>query len=79
MRVVGHIPHQELKITLFYWNNKYLIKLETPSLEQTFKIPEADILQEEDLNKIVNEPFIRAAIERFNSMAASLHQGLEQV
>jgi hypothetical protein len=28
MRIVGEIPHDVCKITLFSWNNRYLIKLE---------------------------------------------------
>lgn len=74
MRVVGEIPHPEIKITLFHWNNRYLIKLEAGPFEQTFKVSEFDVLSEENLKEIVNETFVKQAIERFNDMAISLQQ-----
>jgi hypothetical protein len=79
MRVVGEIPHPELKITIFHWNNRYLIKLEAGLLEQTFKVQEYDVASEEELKKIVNEDFINAAIARFNEMAASLQNSMNNV
>jgi hypothetical protein len=72
MRVVGEIPHAYLKITIFNWNNRYLIKLEHGSLEQTFKISELDINAEEDVTKIVDSEFLREAEARFIEMAQSL-------
>jgi hypothetical protein len=74
MRVVGEIPHPEIKITLFHWNNRYLIKLEAGPFEQTFKVSEFDVPLEENLKEIVNETFVKQAIERFNDMAISLQQ-----
>jgi hypothetical protein len=72
MRVVGDIPHPECKITLFHWNNKYLIKLELGPFEQTFKVNDYDVTSEEDLKKIVNEEFIDQAMARFADMSRSL-------
>jgi len=72
MRVVGEIPHPECKITIFHWNNRYLLKLESGLLEQTFKIEEYDLTSDEDLTKIVNERFIKKAMDRFHEMAISL-------
>jgi hypothetical protein len=77
MRIVGEIPHDVCKITLFSWNNRYLIKLECGLLEQTYKVNQFDIAQEADLYKIVNEPFIQEAINRFKDMDRSLQIALE--
>lgn len=77
MRVVGEIPHPEIKITLFHWNNRYLIKLEAGPFEQTFKVQEFDVSSEEELKRIVNEAFLRQAIERFIDMAKSLQQATQ--
>jgi hypothetical protein len=74
MRVVGEIPHPELKITIFHWNNRYLIKLEAGPFEQTFKIEEYDLSSEEEIKSIVNEEFIQQSIIRFSDMAKSLTQ-----
>ena len=78
MRVVGEIPHSECKITVFAWNNRYLIKLEQGLLEQTFKVNEYDISGEGDLYKIIDEPFIREAIKRFAEMNRSLLQAMQR-
>lgn len=77
MRVVGEIPHPEIKITIFHWNNRYLIKLEAGLFEQTFKIEEYDLNSEEDVKKVVSEGFIQQAIVRFNQMAMSLQEATE--
>ena len=77
MRIVGEIPHDVCKITLFSWNNRYLIKLESGLLEQTYKVNQFDIAQEADLYKIVNESFIQEAINRFREMDKSLRIALE--
>jgi hypothetical protein len=77
MRVVGEIAHPEIKITIFHWNNRYLIKLEAGPFEQTFKIEEYDLTSEEDVKKIVSEEFIRQSIVRFNEMAKSLQDATQ--
>jgi hypothetical protein len=78
MRVVGEISHPACKITIFAWNNRYLIKLETGMLEQTFKINEYDLAGESDLKKIVDEVFIQEALGRFEAMAMSLNQAIDR-
>lgn len=77
MRVVGEIPHPEVKITIFHWNNRYLIKLEAGPFEQTFKVEEYDLTSEEEVKEIVNEAFIQQSIARFNDMAKSLQQATQ--
>ncbi|HEY9048414.1 MAG TPA: hypothetical protein VIN08_21050 [Ohtaekwangia sp.] len=72
MRVVGEIPHADCKITLFAWNNRYLIKFERGLLEQTFKINEYDIATETELRALVDEQFIQQAMARFDEMETSL-------
>ncbi len=79
MRVIGNIPHAEIKITLFHWNNKYLIKLETDLLEQTFKIPEYDLTSDSDLIKVVNAEFVEASIARFSAMSKSLQEAVDAI
>lgn len=74
MRVVGEIAHPEIKITIFHWNNRYLIKLEAGPFEQTFKIEEYNISSEDDIKEILNESFLQQAIERFSDMAKSLQE-----
>lgn len=72
MRVVKEIPYQQFKITIFHWNNRYLIKLESGSLEQTFKISELDVLSEEEVLVLLDETFLVQAVTRFADMSKSL-------
>jgi hypothetical protein len=79
MRIVGEIPHDVCKITLFSWNNRYLIKLEYGLLEQTYKVNQFDISSEADLYQIVDESFILAALDRFREMDKSLQLALARL
>jgi hypothetical protein len=79
MRIIGEIPNPDCKITLFSWNNRYLIKLEQGLLEQTYKINQFELTNENDLQKIVNAEFIRDALTRFTSMAHALQRSLENL
>lgn len=74
MRVVREIQHSDCKITIFSWNNRYLIKLEQGTLEQTFKIPEHDVAGDEDLIDLLDEDFLREASRRFLEMGQSLYE-----
>lgn len=78
MRVVGEIPNEECKITIFAWNNRYIIKLEQGLLEQTFKVNEYDILSDDELYNIIDSRFIQDAIERFKAMNISLSDALRR-
>jgi hypothetical protein len=79
MRVLKEIPTPHYKITLYAWNNRYIIKLEQGLLEQTFKVNEFDVTSEADIEKLLDETFIKAAIERFDDMARSLGEALNRV
>ena len=78
MRVVTEIAHPELKITIFHWNNRYLIKFEAGLFEQTYKIHEYDVDSEEEVKKLVTDEFIQGTIGRFNQMAESLNESLNK-
>lgn len=78
MRIVGEIPHPDCKITLFSWNNRYLIKIEQGLLEQTYKINQFDITGESDLISLIDERFIQETLTRFEAMAATLFSALDR-
>ena len=79
MRVVNEINHPDCKITIFNWNNKYLIKLETGPFEQTFKIPEFNVASDKDVLRIVNDDFIQQAMARFADMSRSLEEATDEI
>ena len=78
MRLVRELSHSDCKITIFSWNNRYLIKLEQGLLEQTFKIPETDIVTEEDLITLLDAEFLHQAGRRFEDMGQSLHEATKR-
>lgn len=73
MKIIAEVPNSSCKITIFSWNNKYLLKLEQASLEQTYKISEMDLTGDEDIKSIAQDPeFLAEAIHRFDEMRATL-------
>ena len=78
MKVLKEITLPFGKATFFYWNDKYIIKLESGPLEQTYKINTMDV-EETDLDKILSEPFLEGVKERFAAMGQSLHQTINSL
>ena len=69
MRVIAQIPHPILSITLFMWNQKYIIKYELDNLEQTYKIHELDTAGEAAIKQIAqDETFVTQILARFEAM-----------
>jgi len=75
MRIVKEITGRPCKITVFSWNEKYLIKLESGPFEQTFKVSEMDVIEEE-LDDILSDTFLNEALKRFDDMAQSLRSAM---
>ena len=80
MRVIGEIAHPELRITIFYMNQKYLVKFEKNGLEQTYKISEFDyaIQSVEQLKMAITEKFIDRVSFLFAEMNKSLSEALKE-
>lgn len=59
MRIIGHIEHPTLKITVFKMDNRLSVKFESALYEQTYKFRTAIGLENfEDIQNIVDESFI---------------------
>lgn len=70
MRLVGEVPHPTLKITLFSWNNRYLVKFEQGYLEQTYKIDQFDVSGDQALKDMLDQAFVDSVSQRFEAMDA---------
>jgi hypothetical protein len=70
MRIIAELPHPECKISLFNMNQKYIIKFEQGTLEQSYKLSELDLSGggANEIFQIIDEEFITTVIERFKSM-----------
>ncbi|NEN23627.1 hypothetical protein G3O08_08945 [Cryomorpha ignava] len=69
MRIVKDIPHPRFKITVFSWNNKYIIKIEDAHLEQIYKIDEAQVSSLAEFENILSTPFLLKVLKRFSDMS----------
>lgn len=79
MRVIGEIPHHEMKITLFYMNQKYLVKFELNGLEQIYKISEFDYIIKtvEEVKNAITHDFIHRVYLIFDEMQKNLSEALK--
>jgi hypothetical protein len=79
MRVVNEFSKDGIRISVFSWNNKFLIKFELGPMEQTFKIPETDILEDSDLSLFYEGDFFDQVVLRFKEMGESFQKQLENL
>lgn len=70
MRVIAELPHPECKISIFSMNQKYIVKFEQGTFEQSYKLAELDLSGGgvNDVFEILDEEFIASVIERFKLM-----------
>ncbi len=73
MRVLAELPHPDCKITLFGMNQKYIIKIEQGTLEQSYKLAEADVVGGVNgVFELLDEDFIKDVLSIFESMRAGI-------
>lgn len=70
MRIIAELPHPACKISIFSMNQKYIIKFEQGTLEQSYKLSELDLSGGgvNEIFQIIDEEFIATVIERFKAM-----------
>ncbi|UCS91532.1 hypothetical protein KZP23_12260 [Echinicola marina] len=79
MRVIKEFTEKDIRISIFSWNNKYLIKYEQGMIEQTFKVNEMDILEESDLDAFFTSEFLENVQKRFDEMHQTLRNQIENI
>jgi hypothetical protein len=79
MRVVKEFSKQDIRISIFNWNNKYILKFEFGPMEQTYKIPEMDVLEEKDLEGFCEGSFFEEIISRFKEMGQSFQKQIQNL
>lgn len=74
MRVLKEFPlSPAIKVTVFSWNGKFIVKLESGNLEQVYKVPETDIGGLPELEAWIIQTSFRVAAERqFEAMDAMM-------
>ncbi|WP_339865682.1 hypothetical protein [uncultured Algoriphagus sp.] len=79
MRVVKEFIQEDIRISVFSWNNKYIIKFEFGPFEQTFKISEMDVLDEADLDVFLSGDFFEKVKSRFKEMGQTFRAEMENL
>ena len=74
MRFIQDIPHPQVKIGVYAWNGKYIVKIEAGPYEQTYKVSEMDISGIDSVHAMLDEPFLTGVIRRFGEMDADWQQ-----
>ena len=72
MRTIAELPHPDCKISIFSMNQKFIIKFEHGTLEQSYKIAEADIIDGVNgVFELLDEQFIQEVVKQFVTMRDS--------
>jgi len=80
MRIIAELPHPECKISLFNMNQKYIIKFEQGTLEQSYKLSELDLTGggANEVFQILDETFIATVIDRFKFMRGDFSAAIKR-
>lgn len=68
MRIERKIPHPRFTITIFSWNEKYIIKIEDAHLEQVYKIDKSQVSGINEVESMLSTPFLLTVLKRFGEM-----------
>ncbi|MGJ1205978.1 hypothetical protein [Sphingobacterium lactis] len=73
MRVLAELPHPDCKITIFGMNQKFIIKFEQGTLEQSYKLAEADVVGGiNGVFEMLDEEFIQQVVGLFGQMRTAI-------
>ncbi|MCT1525346.1 hypothetical protein [Sphingobacterium hotanense] len=73
MRVLAELPHPDCKITIFGMNQKFIVKFEQGTLEQSYKLAEADVVRGVNgVFEMLDEEFIQQVIGLFAEMRKAI-------
>ncbi|MBS1526407.1 MAG: hypothetical protein JST19_12205 [Bacteroidetes bacterium] len=69
MRIIAELPNPDFKISILYMNQKFIVKIEQGSLEQTYKISEMDLTDGvNSVFELLDEEFLKSVGARFTQM-----------
>ena len=72
MRIVSSFYREDLKISIFDFDLKYVIKFEFRGLEQTFKLDKLEFKDTTELENKIDNKFLKVVRNRFESMSDDL-------
>ena len=73
MHFIKEIPRPNMRISLFEWNSKYILKFETPQLEQSYKFSVLDVGGQKEIEELAtSSSFQTFVITTFQQMYAEM-------
>lgn len=73
MHFIKEIPHENMRISLFEWNSKYILKFETPQLEQSYKFSVLDFSGQNEIEELASSSsFQNFVMTTFKQMYAEM-------
>ncbi len=72
MRFIKTLFIEDIKITIFDFDLKYVIKFEKNRLEQTFKLDKLEFSELDNLERKINSDIIKSIKNRFSDMTSDL-------
>ena len=73
MQIIKETVVEGWKVTVYSWNNKYLLKFENGQNELTYKVSQLDITSEHDVELFLSDPHIKEQIRHtFEKMDETL-------
>ncbi len=77
MRIIGHIPHPIMKITVFKMETRFSVKFEVGTMEQVYRIRQSDHISTfSDIENLINDSFMKEALDHFKAMGKSMKSRL---
>ena len=68
-----------MKISIFQWNEKWIIEFEGGAYKQSLKLSQESVSSLEEVKKMITPSMIEGAIERFRSMHAEFGEAYKTV
>ena len=69
MRIIAELPHPEFKISILNMNQKFIVKIEQGTLEQSYKMAEMDLTDGvNSVFELLDEEFLKTVSARFTEM-----------
>ena len=72
MRIARDFYREDIKISIFDFDLKYVIKFEFRGLEQTFKVDKLEFKDITELENKIDNKFLKVIRNRFESMSDDL-------
>jgi hypothetical protein len=69
MRIIAELPHPDFKISILNMNQKFIVKIEQGSLEQSYKVAEMDLTDGvNSVFELLDDEFLKKVGARFIEM-----------